>query len=101
MTKLDIENHSDFKLLDRMVVDEYCNLPERKRFFRGMIPYMGFPTKKILFKVQERKMGQSSWSRLLLFKYGITAITNFTSTPLHIVSLISILFFLSSIIFVL
>ena len=98
MTSLDIENQSDFKLLDRAVVDEYCHLPERKRFFRAIIPYLGFPTEKVLFEVHERQIGQSSWSRFVLFKYAISALSNFTSAPLHIVSLMGILFFFSSII---
>lgn len=97
LTRIDIENNSDFKLLDREVVDAYCELSERKRFFRGMIPYLGFHTKRILFEVPERCSGESSWSRFNLFKFALTALSSFTSAPLHLVSLMSMLFFMASI----
>ena len=96
LTKLDIGDKSDFKLLDRVVVDAYCDLPERKRFFRGIIPWLGFSSKKILFDVPEREYGNSSWSKPKLLRYSINALTSFTSTPLHLISLVSILFFTSS-----
>lgn len=98
LTKIDIKNNSDFKLLDREVVDAYCDLPERKRFFRGMIPFLGFTTEKVLFDVPVRKMGTSSWSHFNLFKFALTALSSFTSAPLHMVSITSIIFFISSII---
>lgn len=98
LTKIDIKNNSDFKLLDREVVDAYCDLPERKRFFRGMIPYLGFATEKVFFEVPVRQKGESSWSRFNLFKFALTALSSFTSAPLHMVSITSLLFFLASII---
>ena len=47
LSGMNIKNHSDFKLLDRKVVDVYCAIQEKKRFFRGIIPWLGFSSAKI------------------------------------------------------
>ncbi|MCB9100047.1 MAG: glycosyltransferase family 2 protein [Anaerolineales bacterium] len=99
LTKLDIENISDFMLLDRVVVDHYCQLPERRRFFRGMIIWMGFTTAKIYFEVPPRVSGNSSWSKVALFKLGSTAISSFTSSPLHLISILAVVYFACTLIF--
>lgn len=98
LTKLDIKGHSDFKLLDRKVINAYLSLPERKRFFRGIIPWMGFPSKKIQFSVVERTHGKSSWARSQLIKFAITGLTGFTSTPLHIVTGLGVIYILASVV---
>jgi len=93
LADIDISNHSDFKLLDKKVVEAYCALPERKRFFRGLIHWMGFSTAQIPFEVPERQYGVSTWSYLRLFKLSLTAITIFSSIPLQIITLLGILTF--------
>lgn len=92
LSGFDIKNKSDFKLLDREVVEAYCALPERKRFFRGMIPWLGFSSAQLYFDVPERQFGQSAWPRLKLMRFSLTALSSFTSTPLHLVSLLGLLF---------
>jgi len=49
LTGLDIAGHSDHNLLGRDVVNRYCGLSERSRFFKRMIPYLGFRSHNILF----------------------------------------------------
>lgn len=88
---LDLRNHSDFKLLDRQVVDFYLALPERRRFFRGLIQWSGFPSARIPFAVKERSAGASRWSRLKLLRYAIDNLTGFTALPLHLVTLLGVL----------
>lgn len=89
---MDIKNHSDFKLLDREVVEAYCKLPERKRFFRGLIPWMGFSSARIYFNVPPRKHGSSRWGNFGLFRFSLTAITGFSTAPLHIITLLGVVF---------
>ena len=81
----DLRNHSDFKLLDRKVVEAYCRLPERGRFFRGLITWMHFPSARIPFEVPPRHGGNAAWSRLRLAKYSLTIISSFSSLPLQVV----------------
>lgn len=61
-TSLDLEGASDFKLLDRSVVDAWKELPERRVFFRGMAQWVGFPRAEILFTPPDRPAGGSKWS---------------------------------------
>ena len=48
---LDLRGHSDFKLLDRLVVDAYLALPERRHFFRGIINWANYPSAQLPFTV--------------------------------------------------
>lgn len=84
----DITNHSDYKLLDRRVADYYCALPERKRFFRGLVSWMGFSSASIYFDVPERQEGIGVWTPLGLSRLSIDALTGFTSAPLYVINIL-------------
>ena len=74
-----MESSSDFKLLDKKVVDAYLNLPERKLFFRALSYQLGFNSTTIEFNVQERETGTTKSSYMSLLKYAISNITSFSS----------------------
>lgn len=95
---LSMEGESDFKLLDSVVVDSYCELTETSRFFRGLISWLNYPTKKIPFDVPESTRPNSSWNAINLFRYAISSITSFTSLPLQIVTLLGAITFVLSVI---
>lgn len=91
-TGLDIENQSDFKLLDRTVVDAYLALPERHRFFRGLIHWARYPSTSIQFDVAARAGGgESQWTQLKLLRYAVGNITSFSSLPLKLVGFLGLL----------
>jgi dolichol-phosphate mannosyltransferase len=85
---LDLENLSDYKLLDREVVVAIRQFPEKNRFFRGLIDWMGFPKHQIPFQVPTREHGKSSWSTLELIKFSVSSISSFSAAPLQLVTLI-------------
>lgn len=58
----DMSDASDFKLLDRTVVDVLIHIPEKQMFFRAMSQWVGFPHGVVLFDVQQREAGESKWS---------------------------------------
>jgi polyisoprenyl-phosphate glycosyltransferase len=93
LTHFDLKKHSDFKLLDCKVVAAYCALPEKKRFFRGLISWLGFSSTQIFFDVPERQLGHSAWSRYKLFRFALHALTSFSSVPLHVISFLGIFCF--------
>jgi dolichol-phosphate mannosyltransferase len=93
LSGMDLADHSDFKLLDRKVVDAYCSLPERRRFFRGLVSWMGFNTARLYFEVPERRRGTSAWSGLRLLKFSISAMIGFSSIPLQLTTLLGVLCF--------
>lgn len=95
LIKMDMNASSDFKLLDRKVVQVLLELPERNTFFRALTFWAGFRTDVVEYEVQERAYGESKWSFWSLMRYAITNATSFSTLPLQLVTimgLISILF---------
>ncbi len=93
-----LENASDFKLLDKKVVQALLEMPEKETFFRGLSAWVGYSRAEVYFKVPDRKTGESRWSPLKLLKLAITAFTSFSSLPLQFVTFIGILFLLGSVV---
>ncbi len=87
----DMAGASDFKLLDRQVVDAIIACPERNRFFRGLVAWVGFRIRDIEFDVSERITGISKWSPWQLMRYSLTNILAFSSLPLRAVAYIGFL----------
>lgn len=92
-TNMDMANASDFKLLDRKVVDTLNKMPERNVFFRALSFWVGFKKATVSYCVRERTEGESKWSTKSLIKYAITNISSFSSVPLHMVTLLGCVMF--------
>ena len=84
-TGLDLAGASDFRLLDRRVVDALLAFPERIRFFRGMTVWTGFTTAQLGFEVAQRIAGSSHWSTAQLTRLAISAITAYSAKPLGLI----------------
>jgi glycosyltransferase involved in cell wall biosynthesis len=84
-TGLDLANASDFRLLDRTVVDTLLDMPEKVRFFRGMTVWTGFETAHLDFDVAPRLAGESQWSNAQLMRLAITAISAYSARPLGMI----------------
>ncbi len=97
LSGFDLEGKSDFKLLDRKVVDYLLNLKERSLFFRGVTEWLGFKKNQIPFIPLERKQGKTKWSFIKILRYAIDNITSFSSTPLHFVTIAGLIFLFFSI----
>lgn len=97
LTGLDLRNSSDYKLIDKIVLENILSLNEVNTFYRAMVTWTGFPVKQILFEVNEREEGESKFSFVSLFKLAIHGIVSFSSIPLQAVTLLGLLFFLFSI----
>ncbi len=95
LIKVDMNASSDFKLLDRKVVDVLAQLPEKNTFFRALSFWAGFKTTTVKYDVQERQFGESKWSVFSLMKYAASNATSFSTLPLQLVTVmgtISIIF---------
>lgn len=86
LIKIDMNASSDFKLLDRKVVNVLLELPERNTFFRALTFWAGFRTESVEYEVQKRQFGKSKWSLWSLMKYAVTNATSFSTMPLQIVT---------------
>ena len=98
-TGIDMASSSDFKLLDRKVVDTLNAMPERNVFFRALSFWVGFKKAEVTYDVRERTAGESKWSTRSLIKYAITNIGSFSSAPLHLITILGFITLAISIVF--
>ena len=96
---MDMRNSSDYKLLDRKVLDELSALKERNTFFRALSFWVGFKKTTVYYEVAERASGQSKWSTKSLIKYAINNVICFSYAPLQIVTGAGITFMLVAAVF--
>lgn len=94
----DMENASDFKLLDCNVVRVLNNINEKHTFFRALSMWVGFETTYVEFEVQQREEGESKWSLKSLVKYAISNVSSFSTTPMQIVTVLGLIMLVVSII---
>lgn len=87
-TGLNMADSSDFKLLDRKVVDALNQMPERNVFFRALSYWVGFRKTELRYRVRERTAGESKWSTRALLRYAITNLASFSSAPLQLVTVL-------------
>ena len=98
-TGMNMADSSDFKLLDRKVVDTLNQMPERNVFFRALSFWVGFKRTTVRYRVRDRIAGESKWSTRSLIKYAINNIGSFSSAPLHIITLLGILMLVTAVVF--
>ncbi|MDR0947921.1 MAG: glycosyltransferase family 2 protein [Lachnospiraceae bacterium] len=96
LLKMNMNASSDFKLLDRKVVDVLLSLPERNTFFRAMTFWTGFRRVTVEYEVAKRQYGKSKWSMTSLLRYAVKNATSFSTMPLQIVTVAGMLFLLFS-----
>ena len=87
-TGVNMQNASDFKMMDRKAVNSILSMPERNMFFRATSSWVGFKTTYVEFEVRDREAGQSKWSTWSLIKYAFTNIVAFTTAPLQFVTVV-------------
>ena len=98
LMKMDMNATSDFKLMDKKVVDVLLSLPEKNTFFRALTFWTGFKSTTVTFDVQERVAGKSKWSFKSLVKYAISNTTSFTTAPLQFVTFMGALMIVFSVV---
>src|SRR6266496_4233222 len=91
LSGFELKGASDFKLMNRKVIDTWLAMRERNVFFRGMTAWMGFNAVQIPFEVAARRTGRSRWSYLRRAKLALIGITTFSSFPLHFVTFAAVI----------
>ena len=98
MAGFDMANSSDFKLLDRKVVDVLNKMPERG-FFRAISYWVGYNKATVEYDVRERVDGESKWSTRGLIKYALSNISLYSAAPMQTVTVLGFVMLITSIIF--
>lgn len=82
---IDLAGQTDFKLLDRSVIDALKAMPERRRFFRGLVAWAGYPSARLPFDVPPRVGGTSRWPLIRLVRYAVDGLMGFSDLPLQLI----------------
>ncbi len=83
-----VKSASDFRVLNRKMVNAVLALPERCRFSKGIFSWIGFKVYYMPYQVEDRFAGNSKWSFWKLAAYAINGIVAFSDKPLIISSLL-------------
>ena len=74
----------DFRLLDRRVVDVLLSMPERDRFLRGMVSWVGFRQVAVMYRRAERHAGESKYPLFKMLQFAADGVISFSLTPLRL-----------------
>lgn len=97
ITSVDIPlDTGDFRLMDRRVVDTILRMPERNRFLRGMVPWVGFRQTGVPYERHARYAGESKFKSVRqMLPFALDAITSFSYFPLQMATYLG--FFIAAI----
>lgn len=81
----------DFRLMDRVVVDALNAMPERDRFVRGMVSWLGYRQIGIPYKRDPRLAGESKYPLIKMLRFAADGILSFSSAPLRVATWIGLM----------
>ena len=90
----------DFRLMDRRAVDAFCAMPEKHRFIRGMVSWLGFHQTPVFYERPERFAGTTKYPFKKSLFLAIDGITSFSYAPLRMASYIGLLVSLLAFIYI-
>jgi glycosyltransferase involved in cell wall biosynthesis len=74
----------DFRLIGPRAVEAFRALPERNRFIRGLVSWIGFPQTAVRYKRQARQVGETKFPVRKMLRFALDGITSFSFFPLRI-----------------
>lgn len=78
----------DFRLMDRRVVDAIRHMPERNRFLRGMVPWVGYRQVGVEYDRAARYSGEAKFTSVKkMLPFAVDAITSFSYFPLQLATI--------------
>lgn len=91
-TKLPVDT-GDFRLIDKHVIEAFKSLPEKNKYIRGLISWIGFKQVPITYVRDERFAGETKYPLSKMIKFASTSLLYFSKKPLKLaltIGLISI-----------
>jgi dolichol-phosphate mannosyltransferase len=80
----------DFRLMSRRVLDVLLAMPERHRFIRGMVSWIGYRQAPLLYDREPRFAGETKYPLRKMWKLAVDAVTGFSVKPLALASLVGL-----------
>jgi glycosyltransferase involved in cell wall biosynthesis len=78
------ENTGDFRLIDKKVIDTFNQLPEKNKYIRGLISWIGFKQIPYYYVREPRFAGETKYPLSKMIKFATTALLYFTRKPLKL-----------------
>jgi polyisoprenyl-phosphate glycosyltransferase len=75
----------DFRLIDRCVIDAIAQMPERDRFLRGMVAWVGFRQAALPYARAPRAAGESKYPLIKMIRFAVDGVLSFSLAPLRFV----------------
>ena len=87
MSNIDIpKDTGDFRLISKKVVNEFKKMPEKHRFVRGLIPWIGLNSAPFYYERDERLHGSTKYPLKKMIQFASNAIFSFSRKPLILAS---------------
>jgi glycosyltransferase involved in cell wall biosynthesis len=98
LTGYDFRGTSDYKLIDRKVLDALLEIGETRTFFRGLVEWTGFRHRTIDYDVAPRRSGSSRWTTPSLVRLAGRTVISYSALPLRLIHLSGLCFFAMAIV---
>ncbi|MCL2049779.1 MAG: glycosyltransferase family 2 protein [Defluviitaleaceae bacterium] len=100
MTSVDMPvDTGEFRLIDRRVCDAVNRLPEKNRYIRGLVSWVGFRQTPIMYVRQERFAGKTKYPFSKMVAFAMDAITAFSYKPLKLATSMGFLLSIASFVY--
>lgn len=88
---------SDFRLLNRQVVDQIVAFDETQLFLKGIVSWVGFSSTTVSFTAAERTKGETHYTLKKMLRFALDGIMSFSIKPLRFITYMGFIIFLVSI----
>lgn len=88
LTSIDIPmDTGDFRIIHRKVVDQINKMPEKQKFLRGQMAWVGFRQTFVEYDRDERMSGDTGYTFRKMFRLAMDGITSFSNFPLRVATI--------------
>jgi len=86
-----VPRSTDYRLIDKQVIQEFRRFTERNRITRGLLEWLGFKRAYIYFSANGRKFGERRYSYLKLIKLAFSSVTTHSLFPLKLAGYLGVI----------
>lgn len=77
----------DFRIMNRKIIDGLKRMPEKQRYLRGQIAWLGYRQTSVSYERQGRMAGTTGYTYSKMIRLALDAITSFSNLPLRLATI--------------
>lgn len=93
-----VEQHADFRLVSRPVLEALSQCKENALFLRGLLPLLGFTSSSVHYAIRPRMHGTTTYTLRRMVSLALNGLTSFSTVPLRFAAVLSLVTFAAAII---